>query len=144
MGTASTMACMVEALGMALPGSAAIPAVHADRMRFAEATGTRAVQMAQAAARCQRDLMTPAAFAMRWRCCTPSAARPTPWSIWPRRRAASAWPIDLDAFDRIGREVPVLLDLSPRGALHGAFPLGRRDARLLHELEDQLTSMLAP
>ena len=39
MGTASTMACLTEALGMALPGSAAIPAVHADRLRIAEETG---------------------------------------------------------------------------------------------------------
>jgi dihydroxy-acid dehydratase len=45
MGTASTMACIVEALGMALPGTAAIPAVHADRLRAAEATGAAAVRM---------------------------------------------------------------------------------------------------
>ena len=43
MGTASTMACIAEALGMILPGSAAIPAVHADRLRAAEASGARAV-----------------------------------------------------------------------------------------------------
>ena len=45
MGTASTMACLVEALGMALPGTAAIPAVHADRLRAAEATGAAAVRL---------------------------------------------------------------------------------------------------
>ncbi|MGI9480961.1 MAG: dihydroxy-acid dehydratase, partial [Hyphomicrobiales bacterium] len=43
MGTASTMACISEALGMSLPGTAAIPAVHADRLRAAEATGAAAV-----------------------------------------------------------------------------------------------------
>ena len=43
MGTASTMACVAEALGLALPDSAAIPAVHADRLRCAEASGRRAV-----------------------------------------------------------------------------------------------------
>jgi dihydroxy-acid dehydratase len=43
MGTASTMACLAEALGMILPGTAAIPAVHADRLRAAEATGAAAV-----------------------------------------------------------------------------------------------------
>jgi dihydroxy-acid dehydratase len=43
MGTASTMACIAEALGMTLPGTAAIPAVHADRLRAAEATGVTAV-----------------------------------------------------------------------------------------------------
>jgi len=45
MGTASTMACITEALGMCLPGTAAIPAVHADRLRAAEATGALAVRM---------------------------------------------------------------------------------------------------
>jgi dihydroxy-acid dehydratase len=45
MGTASTMACLAEALGMILPGSAAIPAVHADRLRAAEATGEAAVRL---------------------------------------------------------------------------------------------------
>src|SRR5438132_1368981 len=47
MGTASTMASIAEALGMALPGSAAIPAVHADRLRAAEASGARAVDLAK-------------------------------------------------------------------------------------------------
>ncbi len=45
MGTASTMACIAEALGMIIPGTAAIPAVHADRLRAAEATGTAAVKL---------------------------------------------------------------------------------------------------
>ena len=48
MGTASTMASIAEALGMALPGSAAIPAVHADRLRAAEASGRRAAELANA------------------------------------------------------------------------------------------------
>ncbi|MGQ0652717.1 MAG: IlvD/Edd family dehydratase [Betaproteobacteria bacterium] len=47
MGTASTMAAITEALGMALPGTAAIPAVHADRLRAAEASGRRAVELAR-------------------------------------------------------------------------------------------------
>jgi dihydroxy-acid dehydratase len=45
MGTASTMACLTEALGLCLPGTAAIPAVHADRLRAAEATGAEAVKL---------------------------------------------------------------------------------------------------
>ena len=47
MGTASTMACIAETLGMTLPGTAAIPAVHADRLRAAEATGAAAVRLAR-------------------------------------------------------------------------------------------------
>jgi dihydroxy-acid dehydratase len=46
MGTASTMASIAEALGIALPGTAAIPAVHADRLRAAEASGGQAVALA--------------------------------------------------------------------------------------------------
>ena len=46
MGTASTMACLAETLGMSLPGTAAIPAVHADRLRAAEASGAAAVRLA--------------------------------------------------------------------------------------------------
>src|SRR5271155_3234533 len=45
MGTASTMACLTEALGLSLPGTAAIPAVHADRLRAAEASGAAAVKL---------------------------------------------------------------------------------------------------
>jgi dihydroxy-acid dehydratase len=45
MGTASTMACIAEALGMSLPGTAAIPAVHADRLRAAEASGAAAMRL---------------------------------------------------------------------------------------------------
>lgn len=47
MGTASTMACLAEVLGVILPGSAAIPAVHADRLRAAERTGLEAVRLTQ-------------------------------------------------------------------------------------------------
>ena len=46
MGTASTMACIAESLGMALPGTAAIPAVHGDRLRAAEMTGATAAKLA--------------------------------------------------------------------------------------------------
>ena len=45
MGTASTMACVAETLGLAIPGSAAIPAVHADRLRVAELTGNLAAEL---------------------------------------------------------------------------------------------------
>ena len=62
MGTASTMACLAETLGLALPGSASIPAVHADRLRIAEPTGRRAVDMARAGKPRPTDLLTQAAF----------------------------------------------------------------------------------
>jgi len=61
MGTASTMACLAEALGMSLPGTAAIPAVHADRLRAAEATGRAAVRL-MASGIAPRQVMAPSAI----------------------------------------------------------------------------------
>jgi dihydroxy-acid dehydratase len=61
MGTASTMACLSEALGMMLPGGASIPAVYADRLRHAEETGKEAVGLARSGLT-PGDVMTDAAF----------------------------------------------------------------------------------
>src|SRR4051794_41891770 len=61
-GTASTMACITEALGLSLPMSATIPAPHAERFRLAEASGKRAVEMAVAKSPRPSELLTPAAF----------------------------------------------------------------------------------
>ena len=60
MGTASTMACLAEALGMSLPGTAAIPAVHADRLRAAEASGRAGVALIRSRIT-PRHVITPAA-----------------------------------------------------------------------------------
>jgi dihydroxy-acid dehydratase len=60
MGTASTMACLVEALGLALPMSATAPATHADRRRIAEASGKRAAEMAICGSPKPSDLITAA------------------------------------------------------------------------------------
>src|SRR6202167_6570305 len=60
MGTASTMACISEALGLSLPLSAASPATHADRRRIAEASGKRAAEMAVSGSPRPSDLITPA------------------------------------------------------------------------------------
>src|SRR6266536_180567 len=60
MGTASTMACIAETLGMTLPGTATIPAVHADRLRAAEATGEAAVRLSASRLTPDRILTAPA------------------------------------------------------------------------------------
>jgi len=60
MGTASTMACIAEALGLSLPGTAAIPAVHADRLRAAEATGATAVRLIERPIRPSQIVTRPA------------------------------------------------------------------------------------
>jgi dihydroxy-acid dehydratase len=61
MGTASTMTSLVEALGLALPGTASIPALHPDRARAAEETGARAVQLARHGPR-PSEILTAEAF----------------------------------------------------------------------------------
>src|SRR5919106_2488564 len=60
MGTASTMACIAETLGMTLPGTATIPAVHADRLRAGEASGMRAGALARDGGPTPRQVVTPA------------------------------------------------------------------------------------
>ncbi|WP_028921993.1 dihydroxy-acid dehydratase [Pseudonocardia acaciae] len=62
MGTASTMAAMAEALGMALPGSSTIPATHAGRLRACEDTGARAVALASTGGPTPAEVMTEDAF----------------------------------------------------------------------------------
>ena len=116
MGTASTMACLVEALGLALPGSAAAPATSADRRRIAEATGKRAAQIAASGEPTPADLITPASLrnAMIVLQAIGGSSNGLIHLIAIAGRAGIEF--DLDAFDRIGREVPVLLNLKPSGA----------------------------
>jgi dihydroxy-acid dehydratase len=139
MGTASTMACIVEAMGLSLPRSASIPATHADRLRCAEATGKQAVALATAQAPRATALMTPASF--RNAMVVLQALGGSTNGLIHLTAAAGRCGIKLDLaeFDRLGREVPVLVDLKPSGDHYmehfhwaGAMP------RLLRELSDFL------
>jgi dihydroxy-acid dehydratase len=116
MGTASTMACITEALGLSLPMSATIPAVHAERFRLAEASGKRAAEMAVAKSPRPSELLTPAAF--RNALVVLQAIGGSTNGLIHLTAIANRTPhrIDLEAFDRLGREVPVLIDLKPSGA----------------------------
>ena len=62
MGTASTMACLSEAMGLSLPMTASAPATSAERVRLAEATGRRAVALAETGGPTFAEILTPAAF----------------------------------------------------------------------------------
>ena len=114
MGTASTMGCLVEALGIALPGSGTIPATHADRIRAAEASGRQAVALAKGGPK-PSELLTPAAFrnAMVVLQAIGGSTNGLIHLSAVARRAGLT--IDLEKFDQIGREVPVLIDLKPSG-----------------------------
>ncbi len=115
MGTASTMACIAEALGMALPGSAAIPATHADRIRCAEQSGAAAVAAIGQPGRLPADILTPAAFRnaqVVLQAIGGSTNGLVHLAAIAGRRGIK---LDLEAFDRLGQDVPVLIDLKPTG-----------------------------
>ena len=114
MGTASTMALMTEALGMMLPGGATIPAVHADRLRAAEATGARAVALAAEGLAPDR-IMTPQAIENALRMLLAIGGSTNAIVHMAAIAGRLGIEIDLDAFDRLGRETPVLVDLKPTG-----------------------------
>ncbi len=116
MGTASTMACIVEALGLALPGSATAPAPLADRRRIAEASGKRATEIAVSGTPKPSDLITPASVrnAMVVLQAIGGSTNGLIHLIAIAGRAGV--PFDLAAFDQLGRDIPVLLNLKPSGA----------------------------
>ena len=114
MGTASTMALVTEALGMMLPGGAAIPAVNADRLRHAEATGARAVALAAEKLK-PSDIMTEAAFGNALRVLQAIGGSTNGLVHLTAIAGRLGIDIDLGAFDRMGKETPVLVDLKPSG-----------------------------
>lgn len=119
MGTASTMGCLVEALGIALPGTGTIPATHADRIRAAEASGKQAVALAKGGESSRglrpSELLTETAFrnAMVVLQAIGGSTNGLVHLAAIARRAGLS--IDLEEFDAIGRAVPVLIDLKPSG-----------------------------
>lgn len=139
MGTASTMACIAEALGMMLPGSATAPAVSAERRRIAEATGAEAVRIAAAGLR-PADIITPQAVENALRVLLAIGGSTNAIIHLTAIAGRLGIRVDLDAVDRIGRETPVLVDLKPSGShymedLHdaGGLPRVLREIRgLLH------------
>jgi dihydroxy-acid dehydratase len=115
MGTASTMACVTEALGLSLPMSATIPAPHAERVRCAELTGRRAAELARDGGPRPSALLTPAAF-RNAQVVLQAIGGSTNGLVHLTAIAGRVGAgIDLEAFDAIGREVPVLVDLKPSG-----------------------------
>jgi L-arabonate dehydrase len=114
MGTASTMAAMAEALGMALPGNAAIPAADARRMALAELTGRRIVEMAREGLKPSR-ILTPAAFdnAVRADMAIGGSTNAIIHLVAIAGRAGVRLP--LTRFDELSRTTPLLVNVKPSG-----------------------------
>ncbi len=114
MGTASTMACMVEALGMGLPGNAAIPAVDGRRNVLARMAGRRIVQMVDEDL-VMSKVLTRAAFenAIRANAAIGGSTNAVIHLLALAGRAGVK--LALDDWDRFGHDLPCLVDLQPSG-----------------------------
>ena len=114
MGTASTMACITETLGLSLPGTAAIPAVHADRLRAAEATGRRAVELA--AERLTPDkIVTKAAVENALRVLLAIGGSTNAIVHLTAIAGRAGIPVSLHRLNELSDSTPVLVDLKPTG-----------------------------
>lgn len=115
MGTASTMACVTEALGMMLPGGATAPSGSGDRLRLAVATGRQAVKLAVAPV-VPRSVLSRAAFhnAIAVLSAIGGSTNAVIHLLATARRAGVE--LTLDDFDSVAREIPLLVDCKPSGA----------------------------
>lgn len=128
MGTASTMACVAEALGMLLPGTAAIPAVHADRIRAAEASGAAAMALISAGTTIH-DIVTPHSVENALRVLLAIGGSTNAIIHLTAIAGRTGIDIDLHRFNELSDTTPVLVDLKPTGPyymedLHAAGGLG--------------------
>jgi dihydroxy-acid dehydratase len=139
MGTASTMACVAEALGIALPGSASAPAVTADRIRVAEKSGATAVELAKKQLTPDK-ILTAHAFENALRVLLAIGGSTNGVIHTTAIAGRLGIHLDLARLDAMGRETPVLVDLKPSGKhymedLHraGGLPTLLRELKpLLH------------
>lgn len=114
MGTASSMASVAEALGMTLPGNAAIPAPDSGRLRHAEEAGQRIVEMIREELRPSRIITRQSIEnAIRVLCAVAGSTNAVVHLLAIARRAGV--PLELDDFDRISRETPLLTNIKPSG-----------------------------
>ncbi|HEX5612361.1 MAG TPA: IlvD/Edd family dehydratase [Burkholderiales bacterium] len=128
MGTASTMASIAEALGMALPGTAAIPAVHSDRLRAAEASGARAVELAKNPIR-PSQIITRESVENALRVLLAIGGSTNAIVHLTAIAGRVGVEISLDRLNEVSDSTPVLVDLKPTGQyymsdLHAAGGVG--------------------
>jgi dihydroxy-acid dehydratase len=114
MGTASTMAALAEALGMSLPGTAAIPAVHADRLRAAEASGRQAMAMIGTELRPSR-IITEKSIENALRVLLAIGGSTNALIHLTAIAGRVGVKISLDRLNAISDETPILVDLKPTG-----------------------------
>ncbi len=114
MGTASTMACLVEAMGLTLPHNGSIPAVDSRRFTLAHHTGRRIVEMVTEDLRLSR-ILTRAAFENAVRACAAIGGSTNAVIHLLALAGRVGIPLELDDWDRLGKGVPLLVNLMPAG-----------------------------
>jgi len=114
MGTASSMAIMLEVMGLMLPGTAAIPAVHADRLRAAEATGTAVMELVQSG-RTIKDVVTQASIDNALRTLLAISGSTNAIIHLAAIAGRLGLKVDLDVLNTVSDATPVLVDLKPTG-----------------------------
>jgi dihydroxy-acid dehydratase len=135
MGTASTMNALAEALGMSLPGCAAIPAPYRERGQIAYATGVRAVEIVHEDLK-PSDILTRAAFENAIVACSAiGGSTNAPIHIEAIARHIGV-ELKIEDWETIGYDVPLLVNMQPAGAYLGEayFRAGGLPA-VLHELQ---------
>jgi dihydroxy-acid dehydratase len=138
MGTASTMACITEALGMCLPGTAAIPAVHADRLRAAEATGALAVQLIHSG-RTPDKIVTVKSVENALRVLLAIGGSTNAVIHLTAVAGRAGVPVSLKRLNELSETTPVLVNLKPvgNGYMEDLYAAGGIGA-LLREIRDLL------
>src|SRR5579864_5966276 len=114
MGTASTMACLAEALGIMLPGGSSAPAATAGRIRIAEETGRQAVALIARQLTPDR-ILTPKSFENALRVLLAIGGSTNAVIHLTAIAGRLGIAIDLMGLDRMSRETPVVVDLKPTG-----------------------------
>ncbi|MEO8006136.1 MAG: dihydroxy-acid dehydratase [Betaproteobacteria bacterium] len=139
MGTASTMACIAEALGMSLPDTAAIPAVHADRIRAAEATGVSAMNMVRTKGPKPSQIVTEKSVENAMRVLLAIGGSTNAIIHLTAIAGRAGIRVSLDRLNQLSDETPVLVDLKPTGShyMQDFHAAGGMSALLL-ELKDLL------
>ena len=134
MGTASTMNAMAEALGMSLPGCAAIPAPYRERARIAYETGVRAVEIVREDLK-PSDILTRAAFENAIVACSAiGGSTNAPIHLCAIARHVGV-PLEIQDWETVGYDVPLLVNVQPAGEYLGEeyFRAGGLPA-VMHEL----------
>ena len=118
MGTASTMNALAEALGMSLPGSAAVPAPYRERTQFAYLTGKRIVEMVWEDLK-PSDILTREAFENAIVACSAiGGSTNAPIHVNAIARHIGV-PLEVEDWERVGHGVPLLVDMQPAGKYLG-------------------------